>query len=79
MTLVVSAVGLAGVMWFARFVAQYVLRIPFSQKETVFLGSAVMSFLLLTNAVRDPLMAIAYGGVLVAGYLASKFATGLMK
>src|SRR5687768_8388820 len=79
MRLVISALGVAGSVWLGRFMWQRLLGISISRNEAVLLSSAVMVFLLLTDAVRDPLRAVMYGTILVAAYFASKLATRFIK
>lgn len=76
--LVVAAVAVGLLLRLAQFVLQRG-GTPASKNEIVFLGTGVMVFLLVTDAISDITAAIAYATVLVTGYCLSKFANRLFK
>jgi hypothetical protein len=75
---VVSAVGVAGLVWLARLIAHQ-LAIPISRNQALLLTGGLISFLLLTNLLRDPLTGLTYSAVIVAGFLGTRWATHLIK
>lgn len=79
MRVVISAVAVAGLLWLGRFMWRQFFGILLSRNEAVILGTGVMIFLLLANPALDFLTTLTYGGIVLAGYFASKLAANFLR
>ena len=77
--IVLAAVVVGGLVQLTRFICHRLFGISISRNEAVLFSSAVMFFLLITNAIGNLFTTITYAAVLIAAYFVSKLATRLIK